>query len=393
MNAKQTICIYSPVIGYGLHTYLRDEIERLSRTSNVVVVALVSLDGGWEPSCPVSASTRLRPEELAPDSGWDSQIITNYTGIPERAMAAFAENCSSGAITAFLKEHSVTGVFAQWLHETCPLLDIARELSLPYVVRTHGTDIAAGLMDPKVRSQYARYNDATAILAGSQYAAGLVAQLGISTELLRVAPFGMAVASEVAAPMSDAKRVNVLCVSRVERMKGSIFSLIGFHHAAAKDSRLFLNIVGDGSLLAAMKQLAQALNVEDRVKFWGRLPNKGPTLRRLWLESDIFLQSSVSVADESSIETFGVSVLEALSTGLPTVVSNSQALPEMVVPGESGMIVPAANTDAIGEALLALARDPDEARRLGEGALERVRYHYSIENQCRAVLEAFGFGI
>lgn len=390
---KQTICIYSPLIGYGLHTYLRDEIDRLSHTSNVVVVALVVLEGGWEPSCPVFASTRLREDELAPDSGWDSQIVTNYTGIPEKAMTTFAENCSSGVITAFLKEHNVTGVLAQWLHETCPLLDIAKELSVPYVVRTHGTDIAAGLMDAEVKREYAHYNDATAILVGSQYAAELVAQLGVSKGLLRVASFGMAVASEVAAPMNDANRVNVLCVSRVERMKGSIFSLEGFRKAAAKDSRLFLNIVGDGSLLAAMKQLTQAFKLEDRVKFWGRLPNKGPELRKLWLESDIFLQSSVSVADESSIETFGVSVLEALSYGLPTIVSNSQALPEMVVPGESGIIVPAGDADAISEALLALASSPENARNLGRGALERVRYHYSAENQCRTVLEAFGFGV
>ncbi len=392
MKSQHTLCIYTPLIGYSLHTYLRDEIQRLSSVCNVVVVALVALEDGWKPDCPVLASSTLRADQLEPDAGWDQKIITNYTGIPSVAISQFAQDCESERVEEFLREHRVTGVLAQWLHECLPLLAISKKLSLPYVVRTHGTDIAAGLMDPEVRGQYAAYSEANGILAGSKYAAGLVAQLGLPPERIRVAPFGMDVSAECATPMQAADdRINVLCVSRVERMKGSLFSLEGFRQAAAQDSRFFLNVVGDGSLLPAMKQLVQVLKLEDRVRFWGRLPNKGPERKRLWEVSDIFLQASVAVPNESSIETFGVSVLEALSHGLPAIVSRSQALPEMIVPGESGLVVPEGDADEIGKALLMLAAEPERTRQLSRGALDRVRGHYSVESQCRAVLDAFGF--
>ena len=62
-------------------------------------------------------------------------------------------------------------------------------------------------------------------------------------------------------------------------------------------------------------------------------------------------------------------------TGLPVVAANSAALPELVREGENGYLVPPLDTQALGEAILRVLRNPDDSRRMGQASLTIGQAH------------------
>jgi glycosyltransferase involved in cell wall biosynthesis len=97
--------------------------------------------------------------------------------------------------------------------------------------------------------------------------------------------------------------------------------------------------------------------------------------------------SSLSVAVVPSLyEAFGLVALEALACGVPVVASAVGGLPEIVVDGECGLLVPPNDPQQLAEALLALLRNPDLRSRLAEGARRRAEA-FSLERRSRSLLE------
>jgi glycosyltransferase involved in cell wall biosynthesis len=78
-------------------------------------------------------------------------------------------------------------------------------------------------------------------------------------------------------------------------------------------------------------------------------------------------------------EGFGLVLLEAMAAGRPIVASRVATIPEVVVDGETGLLVPAGNPLALAEALAGLAHDPVRARQIGEAGRQRLRREFSIE--------------
>jgi glycosyltransferase involved in cell wall biosynthesis len=86
----------------------------------------------------------------------------------------------------------------------------------------------------------------------------------------------------------------------------------------------------------------------------------------------------------STFDSSPIAVHEAMSAALPAVVSSVGGTPELVVDGVTGLVVPAADPDAAGAALLQLLADPDLARRLGDAARSRYDEHHRPESMARA---------
>lgn len=83
-------------------------------------------------------------------------------------------------------------------------------------------------------------------------------------------------------------------------------------------------------------------------------------------------------------EALGVALLEATAAGLPAIASNVGGIPEIVVDGESGLLVPPEDPGALAAAIDRLRRDPGLARRLGAAARARTRALYDLADMGRA---------
>jgi glycosyltransferase involved in cell wall biosynthesis len=81
----------------------------------------------------------------------------------------------------------------------------------------------------------------------------------------------------------------------------------------------------------------------------------------------------------SHVEGFPLVLLEAMSHAKPVVATDVGGVSEAIVHNQSGLLVPHASPDKLAESLLLLIRDPEEARRLAEGARRQVQQKFSDE--------------
>ena len=106
-------------------------------------------------------------------------------------------------------------------------------------------------------------------------------------------------------------------------------------------------------------------------------------------ELETLFSSAAVVACPSRREGFGVTCLEAMAYGKPVVASAVGGLLDLVVDGETGLLVPPRDTAALRRALERLLGDADRRRRLGAAGRERARERFSWEAVTQATLAAY----
>jgi glycosyltransferase involved in cell wall biosynthesis len=118
-----------------------------------------------------------------------------------------------------------------------------------------------------------------------------------------------------------------------------------------------LILVGPGSDRQALGELASSLQIADRVQFVGAVDNPADYLRA----ADLFVLPSVA-------EGMSNSLLEAMATGLPCVVSGIGGNTDLIADNENGRLVTEPTARAWSTILIELLANPDAARRLGTAA-------------------------
>src|SRR5262249_25564180 len=119
-------------------------------------------------------------------------------------------------------------------------------------------------------------------------------------------------------------------------------------------SRFRLEIAGDGPRLPDLRRMADELGLEHRVRFLVEVHD----VAALLAQARLFVQSSVS-------EGISLTLLEAMARGLPVAATRVGGNPEVVLDGETGLLVPPRDPAALAAAMLHLLRHPDQSRRMG----------------------------
>ena len=157
-------------------------------------------------------------------------------------------------------------------------------------------------------------------------------------------------------------------VGRLSHEKGIRGLIGGFARAALAEPDAVLVLVGGGAMLEELRQLVRERGLApQQVRFIGQVPaSEIPS----WLRaSDVFSLTSPN-------EGFPCSLVEAMGTGLPSVVSDIPANLQLVDEGVHGLSVPFDEEEAIGRAFLTLFRDGDRRQRMGVAARQRVLDNY-----------------
>jgi N-acetyl-alpha-D-glucosaminyl L-malate synthase BshA len=138
-----------------------------------------------------------------------------------------------------------------------------------------------------------------------------------------------------------------------------------------------LIMVGDGPDRVDAELEARALHVDDKVFFLGRIDAVAPMLAG----ADLFLLPTSS-------ESFGLSALEALASGVPVIGANAGGLPEVVRDGETGALCPVGDVDGMSAAAIRILSDPDRWNAMSERAATDARERFDMEDVV-AQYEAF----
>jgi rhamnosyl/mannosyltransferase len=136
------------------------------------------------------------------------------------------------------------------------------------------------------------------------------------------------------------------------------------------DARLLIG--GDGPKRGEWQNLAQQLNVADKIQFLGRIPDED--LPGFYASGDIFVLPSNSRA-----ESFGLVLQEAMAAARPCVTTElGTGTSWLVQDGINGLVVPPKNPEALAAALASLLADPDKRRQMGQAGQQRACAEFTL---------------
>jgi glycosyltransferase involved in cell wall biosynthesis len=170
-------------------------------------------------------------------------------------------------------------------------------------------------------------------------------------------------------------------VGRLIGLKGVQVLLEAMPKILAECPETRLLIIGDGDYGTRLEALARELGIINNVSFVGRVEHDN--LPR-WINSlDVLVQPSIG--DES----FGISIIEAMSCGKPVVATRSGGIPEIMEEGEVGYIVPKRDEILLAERIVSLVKNRDLAETMGLKARERVLARFTWEKVVTRLIEIY----
>ena len=181
-----------------------------------------------------------------------------------------------------------------------------------------------------------------------------------------------------ARPSADGPVITL--VGRITPWKGQDV----FLRAAARVRERFPNacfwvvgspMFGEDDYERSLHVLADELKLNDNVKFWGQRDDVPALLAR----TDLLVHASTLG------EPFGQVVIEGMAAGKPVIATDGGALPEIVLPGETGLLVRMGDADAMADAICALLADPARAAAMGTAGWRRVQEKFTITHTVRKV--------
>jgi Glycosyltransferase len=205
-----------------------------------------------------------------------------------------------------------------------------------------------------------------------------VAALGLGTDPLQFHPSRDTGTLRRRWGVEDARLM--ITVARLVPHKGQDFAMRALAILRYQFSDLRYVLVGEGHDEQRLRDLAKELDVEDRVGFVG--PMRDDELPEAYATSTIYVGLS-RVDREINVEGYGISFLEAAASGVPSVAGDSGGVRSAVRDGETGIIVPPENEDAIVSAIRSLLVNEDRRKEMGRAGRLAVETYYNWDRVAR----------
>lgn len=166
------------------------------------------------------------------------------------------------------------------------------------------------------------------------------------------------------------KKTDFLCgmVGRFDPIKNIPMFLKGISNARKRNPSIKGVIIGDGPLLNEMKTMVEKLGLKDSVV----LPGYRSNADKLIYCFDLFVMTSFS-------EGTSMALLEAMSAGIPQVVTAVGGNKEVVKDGETGWLIPSNDSDFLAKVIVEASFDKNRLKKMGELSKKRFLKHFTFE--------------
>ncbi|HEU4748202.1 MAG TPA: glycosyltransferase family 4 protein [Gemmatimonadaceae bacterium] len=285
------------------------------------------------------------------------------------------------------------GYAVRWTHQ---------KLGVPYMIYVNGGDLLrerqkAGRSELKRRTARSILGRAAGIVATSQWVAQLasdvmeevgviapppVAALDLGTDPIRFHPSRDTGALRRRWGVGDGPIM--ITVARLVPHKGQDMGIRALSILSRDFPDLRYILVGEGHDEPRLRALAEAMGVTPRVGFVG--PMRDDELPEAYATSTLYLGAS-RIDNEINVEGFGISFLEAGASGVPSVAGDSGGVRSAVRDGETGIVVPPTDADAITGAIHSLLLNPARRAQMGRAARHAVETHYNWARVARDTRE------
>jgi len=178
-------------------------------------------------------------------------------------------------------------------------------------------------------------------------------------------------------PVGSAEAV-VVTVCRLAREKGVAGLIEAVPRVLRDNPDTRFVIVGDGPLRADLEAKASALGITGVVTFTGFRPDAGQFIAGC----DLFVLASPA-------EPFGLVLLEAMALAKPVVAVGTGGPAEIVLDGQTGLLVPPADPEAMAGAISALLSDPPRRTAMGAAGRSRFEQKFTARHMAEATMEVY----
>jgi glycosyltransferase involved in cell wall biosynthesis len=170
-------------------------------------------------------------------------------------------------------------------------------------------------------------------------------------------------------PARQSRPMHLACTGRMVAAKGHRILLEAIAALAAEKIQATCTLIGDGPERKALEALATRLGIASQIQFLGAMAHQ-PTLAEV-AKADVFVLASFA-------EGLPVALMEAMALGVPCISTTIAAIPELILSGENGLLVPPANSAALASALRRLASDEPLRLELGKKARQTAEQSYNL---------------
>lgn len=207
-------------------------------------------------------------------------------------------------------------------------------------------------------------------------------RFGVRPERIRVIPNGVDVrrfeATWPRPPVYAGAAAQVGFVGRLVPEKGVNILLRSAPGVLSRHPHTVFLIIGEGPARAELEKLTDDLGIGSSVRFLGRQAD----MAAIYSLIDILVLPSLN-------EGAPMTVLEAMSAGRPVVATRTGALPDIVVEGETGILVGSGDAPAVESALVSLLADPARLLQMGRAGRSRVEAKFSSDSMARDYLDLY----
>ncbi len=234
-------------------------------------------------------------------------------------------------------------------------LGIIRE---PIITTFHGYDVNINIFTSGLKIYQQLFKKGNLYTANTTFTANKVIKLGCPANKLIKLPIGIDISKYnfQKKQLIPNQKIKIITVARLVEKKGIEYSIRSVVKVFKTYSHLEYIIIGDGDLRESLESLTVEFGVTDKVKFLGAKTQN--EIRQLYAESHIFVLSSVT-ASNGDQEGQGLVLQEAQAMGLPVLSTLHNGIPDGVLDGISGFLVPERDVDALAEKLSYLIEHPE----------------------------------
>ena len=392
-------------------TFIAQEIRGLERKG--LALGLYSLRHPTDPAVhpvhrEITAATTYLPEYLKDEprrvwAGW--QRARRFPGY-RRALRIFFRDLrrdpssnrlrrfGQAAVLAAELPATTLRIYAHFLHTPASVARYAALMrGLPWCASAHAKDVWT-TPEWEIREKIADCEWlVTCSAAGESRLKGLaedpekVALLYHGLDFARFGPVGKQEANDRDG-RDDGQPVRLLSVGRPVAKKGYDCFLEALA-ALPPELSWHLTHIGGGELAADLKALAARLGLESRIDWQGPQPQE--RVIEAYRRADLFVLAS-RVAVDGDRDGLPNVLMEAQSQRLCCLSTRVSAIPELIIDGETGVLVPPDDQPALTEALRSLISNPGERERLSQAGEARVRAHFSMASGIEALHARFHDG-
>lgn len=253
-------------------------------------------------------------------------------------------------------------------------LFIKRWAGIPFSFTAHAQDFMVDLGSDDLLRELCR--EAEFIIGVSDHSCGLLRRTcpDSAGKIHRVYN-GIAMDQFPAAPIGEFGGLRIVSIGRLIEFKG-------FHHLAAACAQLrargidfHWTLVGEGPWRERLETQVAGLGLGAQVTFAGVQSQE--SIKRILAASDVFCLPCI-VDSKGASDILPTVITEAMACSLPVVSTTLVGVPEMVVSGETGLLVPPGDETALADALARLANDRDLGRRYGRAGRARAERVFEL---------------